>query len=205
MSDVSLLLPEWQGYGIDSAVAAGARAVAGLFDRTTFVEIDAPDEEVLIVDDGVLGLASIAARLPRALAALNERHPSRLFTIGGTCGVELAPVSYLNAHYRGDLAVVWLDAHADLNTPESSPSGHFHGMLNLMLESLATFDEVITDAGTTRSRGLTLSPGFRTGWDIGEKQVVVGFAAPTLWRDGEIVTGAFAYFSYELPFRIRYP
>ena len=78
-------------------------------------------------------------------------------------------------------------------------------MLNLMLESLATFDEVITDAGTTRSRGLTLSPGFRTGWDIGEKQVVVGFAVPTLWRDGEIVTGAFAYFSYELPFRIRYP
>jgi arginase len=129
MSDLSLLLPEWQGYGIDSAVAAGARAVAGLFDRTTFVEIDAPDEEVLIVDDRVLGLASIAARLPRALAALNERHPSRLFTIGGTCGVELAPVSYLNAHYRGDLAVVWLDAHADLNTPESSPSGHFHGMV----------------------------------------------------------------------------
>jgi hypothetical protein len=57
-------------------------------------------------------------------------------------------------------------------------------MLNLMLESLATFDEVIADAGTTRSRGLTLSPGLRTGWDIGEKQVVVGFAVPTLWRDG---------------------
>jgi len=24
--------------------------------------------------------------------------------------------------------VLWLDAHADLNTPASSPSGHFHGM-----------------------------------------------------------------------------
>jgi hypothetical protein len=94
MSDLSLLLPEWQGYGVDSAVAAGARAVAGLFDGTTFVEIDAPDEETLTVDGGVLGLASIAARLPRALAALNERHPARIFTIGGTCGVELAPVSF---------------------------------------------------------------------------------------------------------------
>jgi arginase len=28
----------------------------------------------------------------------------------------------------GDLAVVWLDAHADLNTPTSSPSGTLHGM-----------------------------------------------------------------------------
>jgi arginase len=129
MSDLSFLLPEWQGYGVDSTVAAGARAVAGLFDSGGFVEIDAPDDEALTVEGGVLGLASIAARLPLALAALNERHPSRLFTIGGTCGVELAPVSYLNAHYRGDLAVVWLDAHADLNTPESSPSGHFHGMV----------------------------------------------------------------------------
>jgi len=129
MSDLSLLLPEWQGYGVDSSVAAGARAVAQLFDRATFVEIDAPDAETLGVDGGVLGLASIAARLPLALAALNDRQPARIFTIGGTCGVELAPVSYLNARYRGDLAVVWLDAHADLNTPESSPSGHFHGMV----------------------------------------------------------------------------
>lgn len=49
--------------------------------------------------------------------------------IGGTCGTEMVPVAYLNNHYRGDLAVLWLDAHGDLNTPGSSPSGHFHGMV----------------------------------------------------------------------------
>ena len=27
-----------------------------------------------------------------------------------------------------DLAVLWVDAHADMNTPESSPSGNVHGM-----------------------------------------------------------------------------
>ncbi|HUL72729.1 MAG TPA: arginase family protein [Vicinamibacterales bacterium] len=127
--DLSLLLPEWQGYGVDAAVAAGARAAAGLFGAAEFVEIDAPDQEALAVEQGVLGLASIAARLPRTLAVLDARRPSRIFTVGGTCGVELAPVSYLNARYHGDLAVVWLDAHADLNTPESSPSRHFHGMV----------------------------------------------------------------------------
>jgi arginase len=127
--DLSLLLPEWQGYGVDARVASGARQIATLFDAGAFLEIDAPDEEALTVEQGVLGLSSIAGRARRTRAALDERRPSRIFTVGGTCGVELAPVSYLNSRYRGDLAVVWLDAHADLNTPESSPSGHFHGMV----------------------------------------------------------------------------
>jgi arginase len=77
----------------------------------------------------VLGLASIVPRTRRTLARLQAARPTRLVTIGGTCGVELAPVSYLNDLYQGDLAVVWLDGHADLNTPASSPSGHFHGMV----------------------------------------------------------------------------
>ena len=127
--DLSLLLPEWQGSGRDPAVAAGARAIAALFDVGEFVEVGAPDVEALTVDAGVLGLASIAERTKQTLAVLAERQPARVFTVGGNCGVELGPVSYLNARYRGNLAVVWLDAHADLNTPESSPSGCFHGMV----------------------------------------------------------------------------
>jgi arginase len=127
--DLSLLLPEWQGCGGDASVAAGARAIAGLFAPGAFVEIDAPDQETLPVDDGVIGLRSIAARAARTLEVLRERRPSRVFTAGGTCGVELGPVGYLNDRYRGDLAVVWLDAHGDLNTPQTSPSGRFHGMI----------------------------------------------------------------------------
>ncbi len=46
--------------------------------------------------------------------------------VGGDCGVALGAVSAI-AH--DDLAVVWIDAHPDLNTPESSPSGAFTGMV----------------------------------------------------------------------------
>jgi arginase len=52
--------------------------------------------------------------------------------IGGDCGVELASVQHAvkqQAVVGGRLAVVWFDAHADLNTPESSTSGAFHGMV----------------------------------------------------------------------------
>ena len=73
-------------------------------------------------------------------------------------------------------------------------------MFNLMLESLVTFDEIMTDTATARENGFTLSPGFRAGWDIGDKQLVTGFAVPTTWRGGDSATGIFFYFSYELPF-----
>lgn len=128
-ADLALLLPEWQGYGLDATPAAGARALAGLFPDGAFLEVAAPDAEALSLEDGVLGLSSIVHRAAAALEAIRARRPSRIFTVGGTCGVELAPIAYLNDRYRGDLAVVWLDAHADLNTPQSSPSGRFHGMV----------------------------------------------------------------------------
>ena len=129
--DLSLLVPEWQGSGAASAapVAAGARSLAALFGVGAFTLIDAPDQETLKKDDGVIGLSSIVALAQQTVAALDARQPSRIFTIAGTCGAELAPVSYLADRYRHDFAVVWLDAHGDLNTPQSSPSGRFHGMV----------------------------------------------------------------------------
>jgi len=128
--DLSLLYPEWQSYGVDAAVHRGAIAIAtDLFDASGFVCVEAPLEEVLTSQDGVLGLGSIAPRARRTLDDLRRRAPDRIFMVGGTCGADVAPVTYVNERYGGDLAVVWLDAHGDLNTPESSPSGHFHGMV----------------------------------------------------------------------------
>jgi arginase len=125
-----LLFPEWQGSGRTPAVQAGALAIAReLFAGTKFLTIASPEQEALRRERGVNGLASIAPRFVGALAKLREAAPDRIVTIGGTCGVEAAPVGYLNERYDGDLAVVWLDAHGDLNTPESSPSGNFHGMI----------------------------------------------------------------------------
>jgi len=127
--DLSLLVPEWQGCGAVSAVGAGARALAAQYGANAFTTIEAPDQEVLATDDGVIGLSSIAARAQEALAAIDARRPLRIFTIAGTCGAEVAPVSYLAGRYGPDFAVVWLDAHGDLNTPKSSPSSRFHGMV----------------------------------------------------------------------------
>jgi hypothetical protein len=73
-------------------------------------------------------------------------------------------------------------------------------MLYLMLESVVLVDQIAAAGGPVRETTFTLSPGFRGGWNVGDKQIVTGFALPISWTEGVRDTGAFLYFSYELPF-----
>jgi arginase len=47
--------------------------------------------------------------------------------LGGDHSVALGTLGGL-AHEKGRGGVLWIDAHGDLNTPESSPTGNVHGM-----------------------------------------------------------------------------
>lgn len=126
---LNLFVPEWQGYGVDNSPGEGARALReSLFPQVEFLEIPIQDHEELESMHGIIGYSSVLQTMRRLHDAVSSNHPSSLFTLGGTCGIEVVPVTWLNKYCSGDLAVVWLDAHGDLNTPESSPSGHFHGM-----------------------------------------------------------------------------
>ena len=77
---------------------------------------------------GLARLGSLQLVRERSLAVLAEVNDWAL-AIGGDCGIALAPVEHALATTGGDLAVVWFDAHPDLNTLESSPSGAFSGMV----------------------------------------------------------------------------
>ena len=51
--------------------------------------------------------------------------------LGGDHSVAVGTVSGVSQFFRGNnqrVGLIWLDAHADMNTPESSPSGNVHGM-----------------------------------------------------------------------------
>jgi arginase len=51
--------------------------------------------------------------------------------LGGDHSVAVGTVSGVARHFRRreqNIGLIWLDAHADMNTPETSPSGNVHGM-----------------------------------------------------------------------------
>jgi arginase len=51
--------------------------------------------------------------------------------LGGDHSVAIGTVAGVSGRFRGQqtqVGLLWLDAHADMNTPETSPSGNVHGM-----------------------------------------------------------------------------
>jgi arginase family enzyme len=76
-----------------------------------------PWPEAAVVDEPTLE-AQIEAQV--------HASPARPLVLGGCCCAHVGAVRALAR--RGRVGVVWLDAHGDLNTPESSPSGNPWGM-----------------------------------------------------------------------------
>lgn len=51
--------------------------------------------------------------------------------LGGDHSIAIGTFSGVAEHYRDrgeQVGLIWVDAHGDMNTPESSPSGNIHGM-----------------------------------------------------------------------------
>jgi hypothetical protein len=115
-----------------------------------------------------------------------------------------------NFYYHWGGGFTWLPGvktdndEVDLLTPQLAASTIWRTgpMFNLMLESLLAFvDDVDSAGGTTRTTAFTISPGFRTGWNLGDQQIIVGAAVPVTFSEDTHDAAAFLYFSYELPFR----
>jgi DtxR family Mn-dependent transcriptional regulator len=93
-------------------------------------------------------------------------------------------------------------AEHNLLTPRIAASGiwRVRPMFNLMLESVFEWAEEVFGASTDRTHVTTVLPGFRTGWNVGEAQAIVGVGVPLTFSSGTRDAGVFGYVSYELPF-----
>ncbi|MEO7731119.1 MAG: arginase family protein, partial [Kofleriaceae bacterium] len=128
-----LVVPQWQGYAADDRPRLGALAIAAALGTATHT-ITVPAWHPLPVEPAggtgvVRGLDEIVRQAASVLTWLETTRPARLLVIGGDCGSDLAPILWQSGRARAELGVLYLDAHADLNTPASSPSGRFHGMV----------------------------------------------------------------------------
>ncbi|MFJ8716373.1 arginase family protein [Streptomyces violaceus] len=128
---VVLEVAQWQGSGASTArrLPSGAAWLAQLIPagrrRTVALDNRVGDSR------GGVGNADVLERHLLTVRAALAEVPSgeRAVIIGGDCSVDLAPVEAALSAFGDRLALVWFDAHGDLNTPESSPSGAFHGMV----------------------------------------------------------------------------
>ena len=133
------------GAGLD--LGAGRRGVdmgpsairyAGLGDRIEAIGLTATDlgnvsaalpETVPTGDERARFLAEIKATCERIAAEVCRAVDEGLLplVLGGDHSIALGTVGGM-ASRRGPGAAIWFDAHGDLNTPETTPSGNVHGM-----------------------------------------------------------------------------
>ncbi|MDQ0867302.1 arginase family protein [Arthrobacter globiformis] len=76
---------------------------------------------------GIIARQLVLAQLREAVSLIEQAQPEKIVTLGGECSVSIAPFAYLAEKYGDDMAVVWLDAHADCTLP-SDPYDAYHAM-----------------------------------------------------------------------------
>ncbi|MDD1501480.1 arginase [Lysinibacillus sp. CNPSo 3705] len=86
-------------------------------------------QDGIIVDKQLLNLEEVIDVSTSLAKSVNEAIEQKEFplVLGGDHSIAIGTLAGLGEHYK-NLGVIWFDAHADLNTPETTPSGNIHGM-----------------------------------------------------------------------------
>jgi arginase len=134
-----VVVPQWQGSPSSRAMrlAEGANLLRGDLPPQATREIAVPLEAGDEQNTGIARFSSLQLVRERLADALGELDGPAM-VIGGDCAVSDAAVRHAVRRHP-ELALVWFDAHPDLNTAASSPSGAFAGMV---LRTLVSDGEV---------------------------------------------------------------
>jgi arginase len=119
----------------------GAEAIRGDLPASRTEVVQVPLEAGSAMDTGIHRASSIQM-VREAVVATLERYDrvaregdeetesaEPVLVVGGDCGVALGAIDHVSRAHGSDLAVVWFDAHGDLNTPDTSTSAAFGGMV----------------------------------------------------------------------------
>ncbi len=104
----------------------------------------------------------IARTISRALPADLQ------LNIGGDHGMGLATVSAA-LERNPDTVIIWADAHGDINTPSTSPSGNFHGMPLAYLLGEATHPDFHSNVRLSPNHLILIGP---RDLDHGERDII---------------------------------
>lgn len=107
-----------------------------------------PDETSVVT--GPRFLAEMVASSVNIMDALARMLASGELPVilGGDHAIAIPTFSAISRHYRDlgrEIGLIWFDAHADINTSETSPSGNIHGMPLAVL--LGHGDDELTSLG----------------------------------------------------------
>jgi len=93
------------------------------------IEITRPTREEIAKDQNLKNLEKVSEANEKLAATVDEVINAGRFplVLGGDHSIAIGTLAGVAKHYQ-NLGVIWYDAHGDLNTADTSPSGNIHGM-----------------------------------------------------------------------------
>ncbi|MFC4777384.1 arginase [Paenibacillus sp. GCM10023252] len=161
VESVSIVTVPFDGGGSRRGASQGPEAIiqAGLERKLMNLGLAATVEEPV----GPLELKDMGnipeLKYLNEVAGINEMLAGRVASIaggssfplvlGGDHSIAIGTLAGLAQHYN-QLGVIWIDAHSDMNTPETTPSGNIHGMS--LAVSLGQGVEKLTSIGGSAAK-----------------------------------------------------
>lgn len=135
----------------------------------------------------LLGQVLEVAEQQSDLVVRHWRHGDLLLTLGGDHTTAIGSIMGLRKA-GADFDVLWVDAHADFNTPETSPSGNPHGMPLALLCGLTSLMPGCLQPDRLRLLGIRdVDPG--EGELLRQHRVFVAGVTETMKRLDTIIEG----------------
>lgn len=131
-----------------------AQELDGAFDMG---DIELPSLKNDVTEEKVKNLSNYKDATSRIYNATKSIQADKVFVLGGECSITVGALAGLSEVFSGKPGMLWMDAHGDFNTPETSPSGYIGGMCLAI--------------ACGRSPGLSLGMGGR-GYSLGEERLV---------------------------------
>jgi arginase len=189
--------PEYQCHTCGREFCAGLVRVPRAWGKGGEAMAEAAFLDVPYPEAGVVEAGSLAEQTLLVASEL----PDRPLVLGGCCCSHIGAIEALSAGEEC-LAVVWFDAHGDLNTPETSPSGNAWGMpLRIVIDDDAVEAKHVALVGARNldppEVEFIAASGVRTG-ERAIEQALEGADAVYVAFDGDVVEpGELAVFMSE--------
>ena len=153
-------------------------------------------------------VSAVTRKLQQEVKRVVDRKHIAL-TLGGDHSIGISTVS-ASASCHPSLGVIWVDAHADINTPDSTDSGNLHGMPVSLLMGLGSKLEAFGWLNPCLKPSRIVYVGLRDV-DAGEKRILKenGIKAFSMhevdkYGIGKVMDMAFAHLGHDCPLHLSF-
>lgn len=147
-------------------------------------EVNDYNDLTIVCPEGAASIEDNPKYLPEMLAACATMSEAvrQIFdagefpvVLGGDHSIAMGTFSGISSFFRDagkEVGLIWFDAHADMNTPETSPSGNLHGMPLAVLLGRGEESLVNLNGFAPKLKPEHLAHVGARDLDLGEKQLI---------------------------------